>query len=113
MLQTKIFEIRDRHTFIPVLATKMAPSVIRHSENEQYLLRRLHFKPEHTFIQLVWVGAKKTSCYSYDWNDRTMENAHRYIEENFDELVSGQVIDVEYILGEVTEPCQSERLDDF
>lgn len=39
-----------------------------------------------------------------------MVEAHRYIESYFDKLNSGDVIDVEHILGETKEPKVSERL---
>jgi len=38
-----------------------------------------------------------------------MLNAHKYIKEHWDELRSGSVVDVEFILGESKEPKASER----
>jgi len=38
-----------------------------------------------------------------------MLKAHEYIEKCFDELESGAVVDVEYILGETNKMKQSER----
>lgn len=48
----------------------------------------------------------------YDWNDgaRTMKVAHHYIQRNWATLKDGDVIDVQFVLGETTSPKQSERL---
>jgi len=40
-----------------------------------------------------------------------MTVAHAYIEKNFHNLNSGDVIDVEFILGETDKPKTSERFD--
>gem|GEM_PF-2943358 len=48
----------------------------------------------------------------YDWSGtpRTYREAHKYIKQNWGILESGDVIDVEFILGE-TDTCKiSERL---
>ena len=36
----------------------------------------------------------------YDWGNRTLGTSHNFIKENFDGLKNGDVIDVEFILGE-------------
>lgn len=47
---------------------------------------------------------------SFNWsNARTMHVAHEYLKEHFDDLESGAVIDVEFILGETETPKRSER----
>jgi hypothetical protein len=40
-----------------------------------------------------------------------MPLAHQHIEQNWDLLNDGDVVDVEYILGETSEPKRSERFD--
>jgi hypothetical protein len=40
-----------------------------------------------------------------------MRNAHQYILENFDILKGGEVVDVEYILGETQILKSSERVE--
>ena len=46
----------------------------------------------------------------YNWTKcgRTMNVAHRHIEANWDKLASGDVVDVEFILGETSAPKESE-----
>ncbi|KKL90716.1 hypothetical protein LCGC14_1901950, partial [marine sediment metagenome] len=41
---------------------------------------------------------------------RTVAEAHRYVAAHWDELKSGDVIDVEFVLDETTEKKVSERL---
>lgn len=109
-MKTKTFEIRDRMTFIGALATKLEPGCPRDS----YLLSRSGYglRPEDQSRYVV-LSRLEGDTLHYDpfaWNSRTMTTAHRYIVEHFDELESGAVIDVEFILGETTEPKGSEFL---
>lgn len=107
-MTSKLFEIRDRATFIPVLAVKLD----YHWDCERYLLRRAGYNLNDCNVILFGIvgGLDKATCDPYDWGDRTRTTAHEYIIKNFDALESGQVIDVEFILGETTEPKQSERI---
>lgn len=115
----KALEIRDKWTFIPVIAVKMVPggpsSDPTASVNEHYLLARAGYTVTNPRIILCRMGASgvdRNATYDpYAWSNdaRTMCVAHLYIEENFDKLKSGDVIDVEFILGETTQPKQSER----
>lgn len=80
-----------------------------------FLLRRSGYSlmsPVPTVIVTRLGDSKSRYCY-HDWNDRTMEVAHKYIEKNFSILQSGQVIDVEFILGETKFPKISERLEEY
>jgi hypothetical protein len=106
---TKTFEIRDRLTFLPALAIRLEPG----SEADRFILGRAGFgtssDSQGVFILLIKLTDNKTEYGSAEWNDRTMTVAHRFIDANFDDLESGSVIDVEYILGETKEPKKSER----
>ena len=107
-MEIKIIEIRDRGTYIPVMAIKMQ------SDNpaERYHLRRLGYGVDDVLIMVVRIDVKNKATYAhYDYNDRTMSNAHRFIEKHYDELESGDVVDVEYILGEVDSPKMSQNTD--
>lgn len=111
----KTFEIRDKATFIPVLAIKLEPSC----EADRYLLGRCGFGADSAsqsqYIQLVKIdgGVGISSSDPYEWGSaaRTMPIAHQYIIKNFDKLGSGAVVCVEYLLGERLEPKVSERLE--
>lgn len=108
----KFFEIRDRQTFIAVYAFRTRP-VTPDNEAERYLLSRTGYGvADDSRCVMVGhlAGGQNAHCDSSYWCSRTMGNAHRYIEEHFDELESGAVIDVEFILGETSEPKVTERL---
>lgn len=100
-MESKLFEIRDRMTFIAVLATAVSGA-------DGYLARRVGFNSER-FIFLTRLDSAKSQYNSYDWGDRTMAKAHEYIEQNWDTLNSEDVIDVEFILGETETKKVSER----
>ena len=106
----KMLELRDRATFIPILAIRLDPSC----EGDRYLLARAGFgrspQEQARYIVLVQVngGGGIAQCDPYQWHDRTYAVAHGYIQKAFDELPPGAVVDVEFILGETEAPCRSE-----
>jgi hypothetical protein len=112
---SKTFEIRDSATFIPVLAVKLSPSC----EEDRFLLGRAGYgiQPEQQggYILLCKLdgGEGFCTCDPYAWpgGARTFKVAHDYLIRHFDELGSGAVVDVEFILGITKEPKKSERFD--
>jgi hypothetical protein len=104
----KTFEVRDDGTFIPVLAVKLTAS----NDSEKYLIARAGFgtaPTDHVLLSPLR-GEEKMHFAPSAWGgSRTLGIAHRYIRENFDDLDSGAVIDVELILGETFERKTSER----
>jgi len=106
-VEIKLFEIRDRATFLPVMAVKM------YSENdgENYLLKRTGFSFVNPLIAVCTLHQMEANYDPYEWGraSRTMFVAHQYIQENFDDLKTGDVVDVECILGETTQCKISER----
>lgn len=100
----KTFEIRDKGTFIPVMAVKLKPDC----EQDRYLLARAGYgrsaeqQAEYVTLWRIDGGLGKCTSDHYEWggDTRTMPTAHEYIINNFDTLQSGEVIDVEFILGE-------------
>lgn len=109
MPKSKVFEVRDRATFIPVLATPLGSS----PEPEGYLERRAGFGQFTGLVVVTQLLSMTSNCDAFEWPNRTMHEAHKYIKDHFNELQPGQVIDVEYILGETEEPKVSERLNMF
>ena len=115
----KAIEIRDRGTFIPAIAIKMVPYPAGKNETwdneaERYLLRRAGYgfvEPCVVLCKMECSGVNRNATYDqHAWGGRTYPVAHNYIIEHFDELESGAVVDVEFILGESTEPKKSERI---
>jgi hypothetical protein len=104
----KALEIRDRNTFIPVVAMSTDPA----NEGQRYLLRRAGYAPDGRTIILMSLTQPTRAAYDpYEWpgDVRTFRVAHIWIEQHFDELEDGAVVDVEHILGETAAPKVSER----
>lgn len=111
MIETKLFEIRDRMTFIPIVAVSCRRTT-EVTEQEQYLFFRAGYCVNNTCILLLRAsGGDVAYCDWTDWSGRTFPVAHEYITLKWDKLQSGDVIDVEFILGETSEKKQSERFE--
>lgn len=109
-MQLKLFEVRDRATFIPAFAID-----IRFSGNaaEAYLLDRCGLGRPGSY-NIIFGRLERGTAYldPVDWGmNRSMRAAHEWLEEHFDELETGAVLDVEYILGETATPKVSERFE--
>ena len=100
-METKLFEVRDHATCMIVMATKMNKFNTK-TERESKMLRHAGYGEP-----LILFGTAKGGNFFYDpyeWgNERTRFTAHKYVEENWESLNSGDIIDVPYILGESTE----------
>lgn len=118
-MQAKILEIRDEGTYFAVLAVDMNPidpSSIEAKENYQaqrYHLRRVGYPCDgRPNIGITHLSADGKPFWNdpYGWGGRTYPVAHKYIIENWPDLRDGDVIDVQYILGETAAKKVSERL---
>lgn len=114
-METKLFEVRDRMTFLPVIAVKLEPG----NPADRYLLAMAGFglraEKQAKYILLGNLRMGKLECSPSDHAGhpqvRTLPRAHRYIQDHWDELESGQVVDVEFIAGETTVAKLSQRLE--
>ncbi len=113
---SKLFEIRDRHTLIVVLATRLEPN----DAAEHYLFARSGYG-EYPSDQAEYVlvtqidgghGIATSDPFKWDYSARSMRVAHHHILQQFDQLETGAVIDVEFILGETERPKVAQRLDE-
>lgn len=107
-METKILEIRDSATFIPVLATRMRSI----DTVENWYLCRTGYDPVGPPLVMVTPMGGGWSAYGpHKWTSgaRTYPVAHKYIEENWESLKTGDVVCVETILGERDTPKISER----
>ena len=105
-MEIKMFEVRDKGTFIPVMCISMEHD--EQPEQAKYLLGRAGFNKNSWLIELVWLGNNTASYDPFHWHGRTMHTAHLYIQDNWKILNSGDVIDVEYILKETDTKKTSE-----
>lgn len=117
-MQTKALEVRDRMTFIPVLAIDMNPKIPDADggwEEQRWLLRRAGYSCNgEPMIMLVPLEGPRGSCSydPYDWTgSRTLHVAHLHILKNWANMKDGDVVDVEFILGEKPEKKVSERFE--
>jgi hypothetical protein len=104
----KCLEIRDKNTFFPVIC--LHP--VADNEAQRYLLRRDGYSAHvgEQCIIMIDAQCRGVSYDPYNWKgSRTHTVAHNYIREHWADLCDGDVIDVEFILGETLTPKTSER----
>jgi hypothetical protein len=110
-MKVKCLEIRDRSTMLTVMCFKPIPE----NRAQHFLMRHDGWSCSPTEHLVVVIDTHKHSaiydCHEYSGGSRTMPEAHKYIEKNWDTLVDGDVVDVEYILGETETKKVSERFD--
>lgn len=114
-METKLFEVRDRKTFIPVICIKLNPC----NYEERYLIAMsgygLQPKKQAEYILMARLNELKFEDHPFGHSGypvvRTMGTAHAHVIKHWDELKTGDVIDVEFIMGETTEPKISQRLE--
>lgn len=109
-MEVKCLELRDEGTFIAVICLRPIPK----NEEQRYLLRRDGYRGDNTERCVIMIDAqcRGVSYDPYDWgrDTRTKPVAHNYITEHWAHLRDGDVIDVQFILGETKEHKISERL---
>lgn len=112
-MQVKLIEIRDRITFIPAMAIRLWPR----NDAERYLLARSGYgltpSDHREYVILVKINGDvlEANHDPHGWNSpRTLPTAHSYVVTHWDEIHSGDVVDVEFLLGETTEKKTSEAL---
>jgi hypothetical protein len=128
-MKAKALEIRDKGTFIAILAVDMNPvppypktghhtftehefkAGVEASSAQRYLLRRCGYpcdgRPNIVITHMSADGQKACNDPHY-WGGRTLPVAHKFIIEHWDNLKDGDVVDVEFILGETKAPKVSE-----
>lgn len=112
-MNTKLLEIRDEGTCILALGIQMMskrPDGIDH----WFLHYRSGYPKDGSSIMLMCLSDGKATNDPYEWGSlgmgmRTMPNAHNWIIDNWDKLSDGDVVDVQYILGETKESKLTER----
>lgn len=106
-MQVKLIEVQDRATCIAALAIRPGMPLDEGQGGYDgmqlsFLLGKCGFDALHA-ANMVLFGRLEGGSFTadpYDWNDRTMQTAHAFIEEHWDTLVNGSIVDVRVILGE-------------
>lgn len=109
-MEIKLIEIRDSATFIPAIAIKMGAN----DSAEHYLLSRSGYgTTNEDMSKYVFLARLQEMQFQYEtfmWGDaRTMPVIHEYLQKRWEDVESGQVLDVQYILMENPQPKVSER----
>jgi hypothetical protein len=106
-MEVKCLEIRDKATFCPVICIRPVPE----NDAQRYLLARDGYVIDEfsECVILIKPQCRGVSYDPYNWGDRTFKTAHSWIEEYWDDLEDGDVVDVEFILCETAEKKRSER----
>lgn len=116
-METKIFEILDRSTYIPVMGVRLQINGDTNAA-EHELLRHAGYGEDDlrkgTFVVLSTLsgGVGRAVCDPYDWGCHTLTAAHAYIAEHWNDLRTGDVVDAEFARGESTAPKTSQRYSD-
>ena len=114
-MEVKLFEVRDKGTFIPMIAIQLGGR----NEAERWLLDRAGYgtftAQQRNYILLAGLddGDDRITYNPCKWDEtlmrRTRRVAHEHIQHHWHALDSGDVIDVEFILGETKSKKKSER----
>lgn len=101
-METKLLEVRDRMTLMPVLA--ILPGA-------EPLFRRAGFGANGCVI-LVDLTQNRCAWDAFDWRQitpaRTLFEAHNILERRWSSFSNGDVLDVEFELGETQEKKTSQ-----
>jgi hypothetical protein len=97
----KTLEIRDEDTTMSMLAIKLIPE----NEAQRAVLRHAGYGTPEDYVILLHAHDLDGSYDPFKqpgWATgiRTRFEAHRYVKKHFDQLVDGDVVDVQYILNE-------------
>lgn len=113
---SKFFEIRDSATYIPAIACRPSDLNLDMTGDLERDLAINHGVGRAGYrnspiIILTRLDTTETHNETWSWSSkRTLSIAHQFIQENWDELKSGSVIDVQFILKEATEIKKTDGL---
>ena len=104
MIEVKRVEIRDRATLIPAIALGVS------GEGDPLLARAgfQTFLESHPHVILIHLTDSECHWDAYDWPNRTMHEAHKWLQEYWFKFKDGDVLDVQFILGETKKAKESE-----
>ena len=99
-MASKYFEVRDCGTCIPIIAVQL---------DDNPIVRRAGFRPQsYKHVLVTALSSLKTYHAQSFIEGRTIRVAAEHIAIHWDDLTCGQVIDVQFILGESNAPKTSD-----
>jgi hypothetical protein len=96
----KLFEVRDRGTFLPCIGVACGLGESGLNEREFKLLDRAGYGDRLILFGRLAGGEFSFDPYDHKGGARTVAQAHQYVSDHWDTLESGALIDVKFILGE-------------
>ena len=112
LTETKIFAIHDVMTLVSMMVQRLVPETLQ----EELILSRAGYREIDNYF-FFSTFRDEMGEFTYDVykleNQRSFGTAARYIKQNWDELESGELIDIEYILGEIDEDQITRFEDEF
>jgi len=104
-----MFEVRDSMTCISAIAVQLEPT----NEQERWLAGRAGYgitrESQMKYVLFGHLDPASLTSDPYKQKDNTMRVAHQYVRDYWDVLESGEVVDVQFLRGEHTEPCGTDR----
>lgn len=108
----KLFEVLDSGTCMIFMAIRMIPANL----TENILLQHAGFSMGTPCTTIVVFHPERCQYDLYQWpngTSRTIIQGHKYIHDHFNELKTGDVIDIEFILKETEEKKESDIIEAF
>lgn len=103
----KLFELRDHATCIPVMCIQGNANEGFNGQ-ERWLLNHSGWG-ESDFCYMIVLGDPRCQYDPYAWQPGTLRECHDYIQNHWDALESGAVIDARVIRGETNIAAVSDR----
>jgi len=100
MSNIKFFEIKDKGMTVLAMAVKIDADLM--CERDCKIIKAAGHQVNNFRLQLTRLRDGETKFLHTGWvmRGRMMKIAHKYIDENFDDLASGEVIEIEKIAKE-------------
>jgi len=113
-MEMKLIEVRDVATRLSVLAIKLGST----NEAEDFILQSAGYgssyeQPNYVLLvdlvspPRIWLDYQETEYQTQ--GARTFSEAHKELEQNWSKYKSGDVLDVQFVLGETPKPKESDR----
>ena len=111
-MENKLIEVRDVGTTLSILFIRLSAG----SVSESFLLSRVGYgrRPQEYIVAIdlihplrIWLNPFETRMATQ--GARTLYSAHEEMTRNWEKYNSGDVLDVQYVLGETRHPKTSER----
>jgi len=106
-IQVKLFEVRDSMTAISAIGIRINDLFGIRELRDLQIVRHAGYGNDSCVLFGRLQGGQ-FSYDNYDWGGRTMQVAHDHVSHYWDELESGDIIDVQFILGETDSKCETD-----